>query len=426
MLDIKLIRKDPEAAKTALARRGDTSAIDKLLLLDAERRNIITQLEQNRMVKNAYSKKIAEQIREGLLKEAQLPEKEAIQAISQKIEAQEKEVEELNAQLDSLVLTIPNMPHNTVQSGGSSKTNKIVKEYLAIKQFSFNPLPHWEIGEYLKILDFPTATLLSGSNFPLYKGQGAKLERALYSFMLDLHVKEHGYQEISPPYMVKRECMLGTGQLPKMEGDMYLCEEDDLFLVPTAEVPLVNMHRGQTLDERVLPLNYVAYTPCFRREAGSYGKDTRGLIRIHQFDKVEMVKFTRPESSYEALEQMLGQSEEVLKRLGLPYRVLELCAEEISFASSKTYDIEVWAPGIKQWMEVASISNCEDFQARRANIRCKKAAGKGTFFPHTLNGSAVALARTYLAILETYQNADGTVTLPDVLVPYMGGVKVLQ
>jgi len=426
MLDIKLIRKDPEAVKALLARRGDTSAVDKLLLLDAERRNILTQLEQNRMTKNTYSKKIAAQMHGGSLKEAQLPEREAIEAVSQEIEAQEKKVEELDGKLDSLLLAIPNMPHNTVPSGGSSRTNRIVKEYLAIKQFSFNPLPHWEIGECLKILDFPTAALLSGSNFPLYKGQGAKLERALYSFMLDLHVKEHGYQEISPPYMVKRECMLGTGQLPKMEGDMYLCEEDDLFLVPTAEVPLVNMHRGQTLDERVLPLNYVAYTPCFRREAGSYGKDTRGLIRVHQFDKVEMVKFTKPESSYEALEQMLGHSEEVLKRLGLPYRVLELCAEEISFASSKTYDIEVWAPGIKKWMEVASISNCEDFQARRANIRCKKAAGKGTFFPHTLNGSGVALARTYLAILETYQNADGTVTLPDVLVPYMGGVKVLQ
>lgn len=226
--------------------------------------------------------------------------------------------------------------------------------------------------------------------------------------------------------MVKRECMFGTAQLPKMEEDMYLCEKDDLFLVPTAEVPLVNMHRDQVIDERILPLSYVAYTPCFRREAGSYGKDTRGLIRVHQFDKVEMVKFTMPESSYAALEEMLLHSEEVIKRLGLTYRVLVLCAEEMSFASSKSYDIEVWAPGIQKWMEVASISNCEDFQARRANIRCKRSAGKGTFFPHTLNGSGVALARTYLAILETCQNKDGTVTVPEVLVPYMGGVKIIH
>ncbi|MEJ2744133.1 MAG: serine--tRNA ligase, partial [bacterium] len=277
-----------------------------------------------------------------------------------------------------------------------------------------------------KILDFDAAANMTGSNFPLYRGLGARLERALYNFMIDLHVKEHGYTEIVPPYLVKRESMRGTGQLPKLENDMYLCEVDDLFMVPTAEVPLINMHREQMLDERALPISYVAYTPCFRREAGSYGKDTRGLMRVHQFDKVEMVKFTRPEDSYAALEEMLLHAEAVLKLLGIPYRVCELCAGEISFASSKTYDIEIWAAGVGKWLEVASISNCEDFQARRADIRCKRKEGKGTFLPHTLNGSGVALARTYIAILENYQQADGTVKVPSVLVPYMGDVELIE
>ena len=266
---------------------------------------------------------------------------------------------------------------------------------------------------------------MTGSNFPLYKGLGAKLERALYRFMIDLHVGEHGYTEIIPPYMVNRDSMLGTGQLPKLEDDMYLCEADDLFLIPTAEVPLVNMHREEIIDEKVLPISYVAYTPCFRREAGSYGKDTRGLIRVHQFDKVEMVKFARPENSYDELEKMLGHAEEVVKRLELPYRVFQLCAEEISFASTKTYDIEIWAPGIERWLEVASISNCESFQARRAKIRCRKKGEKGTFYPHTLNGSGIALARTFLSILETFQRPDGTVKVPKVLIPYMDGMEVI-
>jgi len=429
MLDIKLIRKDPEMVKAGLARRGDTSAIDKLLELDRERREHLVNIERLRSLKNQASKEIAEQIREN---NAQADEgwKPRISAeIKEKIkelERLEPEVGRLEGEIAILLLQIPNIPHESIPSGGSNNNNRYVKQIGEICRFDFNPLPHWEIGECLKILDFESASRMSGSNFPLYKGVGARLERALYTFMIDLHVREHGYIEIIPPYMVKRDSMTGTGQLPKLEEDMYLCEADDLFLIPTAEVPLVNIHREQMLDERVLPISYVAYTPCFRREAGSYGKDTRGLMRVHQFDKVEMVKFTSPEGSYGALEEMLLHAESVLKLLKLPYRVSELCAGEISFASSKTYDIEVWAGGIGRWLEVASISNCEDFQARRAAIRCKRKEGKGTFYPHTLNGSGVALARTYCAILENYQQKDGTVTVPHALVPYMGGIEVIR
>lgn len=422
MLDIKAIRQDPQAAKASLSRRGDTSAIDELLRLDAERRRAISEVEGLKSRKNAASKAVGKAKAEG--KDAG-PIIGEMKGLSDRIQTLDAVVADIDDKMGTLILSIPNIPSNTIPSGVNSKDNVIVKQYGQIRSYSFKPLPHWEIGENLNILDFASGSLLSGSNFPLYKGNGARLERALINFMLDLHVHTHGYKEISPPYIVRRKCMTGTGQLPKLEGDMYLCEQDDLFLVPTAEVPLVNLHRESILDERVLPLNYVAYTPCFRREAGSYGKETRGLMRVHQFDKVEMVKFTRPEDSYPALEEMLMHAEAVLKALDLPYRVLELCAGEISFASAKTYDIEVWAPGVERWLEVASVSNCEDFQARRAAIRCRRKEGKGTFYPHTLNGSGVALARTYLALLENCQNADGTVAVPRVLAPYMGGATVL-
>ncbi|MEI6634831.1 MAG: serine--tRNA ligase [Chlamydiota bacterium] len=423
MLDIKLIRKDTGMVKAALARRGgDTSAIDELLLLDSTRRRCCAEAEALKNRKNVVSKEVGKAKSTGGDASAAIAE---MKQVSDRIMKYDIEVGEIDKKIEAMMICIPNIPCNSIPDGVSSEYNVIVKQIGEPRKFDFKPLPHWEIGERLGILDFASGATLSGSNFALYKGLGARLERALYSFMLDLHVRDHGYFEVSPPYLVKRECMLGTGQLPKLEGDMYLCEQDDLFLVPTAEVPLVNLHREQLLDERLLPLNYVAYSPCFRREAGSYGKDTRGLIRVHQFDKVEMVKFTRPEDSYAALDEMLLHSEAVLKALGLPYRVLELCAGEISFASAKTYDIEVWAGGVGAWLEVASISTCEDFQARRAGIRCRLKEGKGTFFPHTLNGSGVALARTFLAILENYQNADGTVAVPKVLVPYMGGAEVI-
>jgi seryl-tRNA synthetase len=422
MLDIKLIRKDPAMVKAALSRRGDASAVDGLLALDAARRRCLAEAESLKNRKNVVSKEV------GKAKAAGGDASEIIaemKRVSDTIREFDIRVGEIDAEMERMMLRIPNIPCKTIPDGVSSEDNRIVKQVGIPRAFEFNPLPHWEIGEKLGILDFASGTALSGSNFPLYKGVGARLERALYTFMLDLHVEKHGYSEVSPPYLVKRECMLGTGQLPKLEGDMYLCEQDDLFLLPTAEVPLVNLHRGQLLDERVLPLRYVAYTPCFRREAGSYGKDTRGLMRVHQFDKVEMVAFTRPEDSYAALDEMLLHSEAVLKALGLPYRVLELCAGEISFASAKTYDIEVWAAGVGKWLEVASISTCDDFQARRAGIRCRLKEGKGTFHPHTLNGSGVALARTYIAVLENYQNSDGTVSIPNVLLPYMGKEKVI-
>lgn len=419
MLDIKMIRDNPEMVRKALLRKGDTTGIDELLSIYGKRRELLARLENLRSQRNIASWKYGPAAHEtgniNMLKN-----------MKENIKALEAEVAGYDSRMHNIMLSIPNIPHESVINGASSNNNRIVKHFGNQREFSFNALPHYELGEYLRILDFKSAAKISGSNFPLYRGIGALLERALYTFMIDLHVKEHGYEEIVPPYMVKRECMVGTGQLPKMEGDMYRIEEDDLFLVPTAEVPLVNLHRGEILDEKILPINYVSYTPCFRREAGSYGKDTRGLIRVHQFDKVELVKITKPEDSYTELGKMLGHAEEVVKRLGLAYRVFELCAGELSFASSKTYDIEVWAPGIRQWLEVASISNCEDFQARRAGIRCKKKEGKGTFHPHTLNGSGVALARTYLAILETYQNADCTVTIPEVLVPYMGGLKLIK
>lgn len=422
MLDIRKIRNDPEGVTSALSRRGDASAVDKLILLDREKRALITEGDRLKKEKNAASKMIAGLLRDGGDTRCIMEDQKGISAA---IKETDRKVGDLDKEIRDMMLNIPNIPDISVQSGGDKRENTFVSEWGTPREFDFDSLPHWEIGEKLKILDFAAPARMSGAHFPLFRGLGARLERALFSFMIDLHVEKHGYLEICPPLMVKRDSMVGTGQLPKMEGDMYLCEEDDLFLVPTAEVPLVNLHREEVMEEPSLPLKYVAYTPCFRREAGSYGKETRGLLRVHQFDKVEMVCFTRPSDSYKALEEMLGHAEEVLRLLGLPYRVWQLCAEEISFASSKTYDIEVWAAGIGKWLEVASISNCEDFQARRAKVRCKKKGEKGTFFPHTLNGSGVALARTFLSICENCQQADGTIRVPPVLVPYMGGVEVI-
>ncbi len=423
MLDIKLIRKDPEGVKAALSRRGQSSEIDKLLKLDDERRKRLSEVERLKNQRNISSKEIAGVVSKKGDASNQLSD---MKQLSKKIKEYDRKVGEIDEKISEMMLRIPNIPHDSVQSGGRKKENMLVKEFGRIEKPDYNLLPHWEIGEKLGLLDFASAARMTGSHFPLYRGLGAMLERALYRFMIDLHVEKHGYTEVIPPYMVKRESMFGTGQLPNLEEDMYRCEVDDLFLIPTAEVPLINMHREEVMDEDKLPINYVSYTPCFRREAGSYGKDTRGLIRVHQFDKVELIKFTRPEESYEELEKMLGHAEEVLRLLELPYRVLRLCTEELSFASSKTYDIEIWAPGIEKWLEVASISNSDEFQARRAKIRCKKKSGKGTFYPHTLNGSGVALARTFLCILETYQQPDGTVKVPKVLVPYMKGIEIIR
>ncbi len=313
------------------------------------------------------------------------------------------------------------MPHKTVPVGKSPRDNVEVRQWGQQPRFDFQPRSHWDLAGDLGIIDFARASKLSGSHFALYRGWGARLERALISFMLDLHTQKHGYTEISPPFIVKRECMVGTGQLPKLEEDMYRCEEDDFFLIPTAEVPLTNMHREEILKGEDLPLYYCAYTPCFRREAGSYGKDTRGLVRIHQFDKVELVKFVRPQDSEEELEKLVRDAEEVLQTLGLHYRVLSLCTADISFAAAKCYDIEVWAPGERRYLEVSSCSSFGDFQARRAQIRYRPPGGAKAEFVHTLNGSGVALPRAVVALLETYQQKDGSVIIPEPLRPYMGG-----
>jgi seryl-tRNA synthetase len=323
--------------------------------------------------------------------------------------------------LKRFLLETPNIPHESVPIGKDSADNPEVRKWGEPPKFAFQPKPHWEIGEKLGILDFARATKISGSGFILYKGAGARLERGLINFLLDLHTREHGFTEVFPPFLINRNAMIGTGQLPKFEEDMYRLRDDELYLAPTAEVPVANIHREEILREDKLPIYYCAYTPCFRREAGAAGKETRGMIRVHQFDKVELIKFTKPETSYDELEKMVANAERVLQLLGVHYRVVLLCTGDMGFASAKTYDIEVWAPGQNTYLEVSSCSNCEDFQARRANIKSKGADGKNRFV-HILNGSGTALARLYVALLETYQQPDGSVKLPEVLAPYMDGV----
>jgi seryl-tRNA synthetase len=324
------------------------------------------------------------------------------------------------------MLNIPNIPHESVPIGHDEKDNPVIRTWGEIRDMGFEPQPHWDIGEKLGILDFACAAKLSGARFALYKGLGARLERALINFMLDIHTEENGYTEVLPPFMVNSSSMTGTGQLPKFEEDLFKIEGWDLYLVPTAEVPVTNIHRGEILPEETLPLYYVAYTPCFRSEAGSYGKDTRGLIRQHQFNKVELVKFSRPDESYDELEKLTRNAEEILQRLELPYRVVVLCTGDLGFSAAKTYDLEVWLPGQNLYREISSCSNFDDFQARRAGIRFKKKGENGTRLVHTLNGSGLAVGRTVVAILENYQQADGSVAVPDALRPYMGGIGVIK
>jgi seryl-tRNA synthetase len=332
----------------------------------------------------------------------------------------EEEVRSLDGQLEELLLQVPNLPHSTVPVGSGEDDDVVVRSWGEPRKFDFEPAPHWKLGESLGIIDFERGVKLSGSRFYILKGLGARLQRALISFFLDLHTAEHGYSEIYPPFMVKRECMVGSGNLPKFADNLYHDEEDDLWFVPTAEVPLTNLHRDEIISPGVLPLYYVAYTACFRREKMSAGKDTRGIKRGHQFDKVELYKYTEPATSYEELEKMVGDAEEVCQKLGLPYRVKELCTAELGFASTKSYDIDMWAPGIGEWLEVSSCSNCGDFQARRANIRYRPALDAKPRFLHLLNGSGLALPRVVIAIMENYQNADGSITIPEVLQKYVG------
>ena len=417
MLDLKFIRENVGPLKKALQDRNLKLDIEEIMRLDEERRGYLTEVEVLRSDKNKANDEI------GALLKARKDTKARIlsmKGISEKIDELEDKLSLVEKELGQSLLTIPNIPHPSLPIGDAS-TNKIVRSWAEPRKFDFKPVTHIELSQRLDIIDFPRAAKITGSNFVLYKGWGARLERALINFMLDLHTKKHGYTEVSPPFLVNRASMTGTGQLPNLEEDMYRLKDDDLFLIPTAEVPVTNIFRDEVLEEEKLPVYYTAYTACFRREAGSYGKDTKGLIRVHQFDKVEMVKFVKPEASYDELERLVRDAEEVLQALGLAYRVVLLSTQDLSFSASKCYDLEAYASGIDKWLEVSSCSNFESFQARRANIKFKRQDTKKLDFVHTLNGSGVALARTVVAILENYQQKDGSVLIPEALRPYLDG-----
>jgi len=422
MLDINIIRNDTDKVKEAIASKNDKVDIDSLLELDSRRRELLNECEQLRHKRNITSKEISElkskkEEASDLIKE--------MKGVADNIRQLEADIKKVSEEVEYLLMRIPNMPAEDVPVGKNETANVEVRSWGEKKSFTFEPLPHWELGKTLGILDFERASKMTGTGFTLYKGAGARLERALLNFMLDLHTKEHGYEEVLPPFLVNRAAMTGTGQLPKLEDDMYKTTDDDLFLIPTAEVPVTNIHANEILNNKDLPIYYTAYTACFRREAGSYGKDTRGMMRVHQFNKVELVKFVQPETSYDELESLLAVAEKVMQLLGLQYRVVKLCTGDLSFASTKCYDIEVWAPGIKKHLEVSSCSNFEDFQARRMNIRFRGEKGNLRYV-HTLNGSGVALPRTMIAIIETYQKEDGTIEIPEVLKPYMGGLELIE
>ncbi len=403
--------------------RGQGMNFEQFSFLDNRRRELLQEVEQLRSERNAVSRQVGEKKKKG---EDATEIIARMGNVSERIKFLDDDLKQTDEDLDRIVMTIPNIPHESVVCGKDAGDNPVVRLWGDRPQFSFAPRPHWEIGEELKILDFAAGAKLTGARFTLYRGLGARLERALINFMLDLHTREHGYTEMLPPFIVNRESMTGTGQLPKFEEDLFKLEGYDYFLIPTAEVPVTNIHRGDILSETELPLCYVAYTPCFRAEAGSYGKDTRGLIRQHQFNKVELVKFSKPEESYKELEKLTLNAEEVLKRLKIPYRVINLCTGDLGFSSAKTYDIEAWLPGQDAYREISSCSNFEDFQARRASIRFRRTETGKTELAHTLNGSGLAVGRTVVAILENFQQADGSVVIPDALRPYMGGVEVIR
>jgi len=421
MLDRKLIRKDPGAVREGIKRKGADFDLDAFLEKDERLRSLIVEVERLKHERNDASQRISESKKAGKDCAGLIAE---MKNTSNRIKEMDGEIKELKEGLDSLALGIPNLPHETVPFGTCPDHNVEKRRWGEIGEMPFRPLPHWEIGEKLGILDTAAGSRLSGRGFVVLRGGGALLSRALVSFMLDLHIKQ-GYEELNVPYIVTRDCMVGTGQLPKLEEDMYLCEKDDLFMIPTAEVPVTNMHRDSILDGDDLPIKYTAYTPCFRREAGSYGQETKGLIRVHQFDKVEMVKFVEPGTSYDELESMLADATAVLEELRIPHRVIELCSMDLSFSAAKCYDIETFAPGVERWLEVSSCSNFEDFQARRANIRYRREGSKPEFV-HTLNGSGLALPRVLATILELNQTPTGKVRIPEALSPYMGGKEYLE
>ncbi|HMF60261.1 MAG TPA: serine--tRNA ligase [Vicinamibacterales bacterium] len=425
MLDAAYVRDHIEVVRDGLRSRGlePDAELEQIASLEARRRRLIPEMEGLKREQNASGDEVARAKRQGI---DASPVFAANKARAQRIRQLENEVDSVEHQRAALLMNLPNLPHSSVPVGASAADNVEVRRHLDPQPFDFEPRPHWEIGPALGILDFERATKMSGSRFSVLLGAGARLARALINFMLDLHTREHGYLEVEPPFLVNADALRGTGNLPKFEQDLFkIAGEWDLYLIPTAEVPLTNLHRGEILDGRVLPIRYTAYTPCFRSEAGSYGADVRGLIRQHQFDKVELVKFSHPDHSHDELESLTANAEEILKRLELPYRTMLLCTGDMGFASAKTYDIEVWLPSQKTYREISSCSNTEAFQARRANIKFRTAGTGKAEFVHTLNGSGLAVGRTLIAILENYQQADGSVKIPEALRPYMGGLEAI-
>jgi len=421
MLDKKFIRENPELVRETLRKRGPEPDLDAFLGLETRRLNVLRELENLRARQNQASEEIGRLKREGQKPDPGITA--GLRAASEQIKSHQSSLAELEKESDRLILTFPNLPHASVPVGRDARDNIEVKKVGEPRKFSFPPRPHWEVGENLGLIDLERAARMSGASFPLFTGLGARLERALIQFMLDLHTGEHGYREISPPLLVNAEAMTGTGQLPKFAQELYRVEDPELYLIPTAEVPLINLHRDEILKGEDLPISLTAYTPCFRREAGAHGRDTRGLIRQHQFDKVELVKLTAPESSAAELENLLRHAEEVLRRLGLPYRVISLCTSDLGFASAQTYDLEVWLPSEGEYREISSCSNCESFQARRSNIRFRPAETAKPEYVHTLNGSGLAVGRTLVAVLENFQEEDGSVTIPEVLRKYLDGLE---
>ncbi|HZK42840.1 MAG TPA: serine--tRNA ligase [Syntrophomonadaceae bacterium] len=423
MLDAKLIRANPQLVNDALAKRNLSGLIDRFLELDGQRREILVQVEELKSFRNTSSQEVGKMKKAGQ-DPVELMEK--VRKVGQEIKDYDDKLKIIETAIDEILLILPNIPHESVPVGLDEKSNLEIRKWGEPREFDFTALPHWDIGVNLDILDFERAAKLSGARFTVYKSLGARLERAIINFFLDMHIEEHGYTEILPPFMVTGDCMVGTGQLPKFADDMFKLEGRDMYLIPTSEVPLTNLHRGEILEGAELPIKLTAYSPCFRAEAGSHGRDTRGIIRQHQFNKVELVKITEPDKSYAELEKLTADAEKVLQLLDLPYRVVLLSTGDMGFSAAKTYDIEVWMPGNNEYREISSCSNCEDFQARRANIRYRPAVKEKPKFVHTLNGSGVAIGRTVAAILENYQQADGTVSIPKVLIPYMGGIEFIK
>jgi len=423
MLEIKYVKDNLDIIQKMLTHRNTTAELSDFKEADDRRREILFEIEELRHRRNVVSDQIAELKKQGENADTLVADMREVAATIKKLETPLSEVE---AKIHDILMQIPNIPHESVPVGSDENDNPTIKTVGDLPKFAFEPKPHWDIGENLNILDFDRAAKISGARFPLYYGAGARLERALINFMLDVHTREHGYREVLPPFMVNTASMTNTGQLPKFEQDLFKLKDSPYYLIPTAEVPVTNIHQGEILDAEDLPVLYTAFTPCFRSEAGSYGKDTRGLIRQHQFNKVELVKFTHPDESYTELEHLLQHAEKILQRLDLPYRIVTLCTGDLGFSAAKTYDIEVWMPYQNVYREISSCSNFEDFQARRANIRFRTKGKKGTALVHTLNGSGLAVGRTVAAILENFQQVDGSVQIPAALQPYMADMRTIQ